>query len=402
MFITPPKDKIQMEALHKDKNLQIVLTVTLMAIMGVSSIIPALPEMIREFGISASTIGLIFTIFTLPGILFAPLAGIFADRLGRKKILVPSLIIFGIAGTACFFAPDFQSLLLLRFIQGVGASAIGVINLTIIGDLFSGKERIKAMGLNAGVLSMGTAIFPAIGGILAQISWEAPFLLSLTALPLAWLVAFKLDNPEPSANANFKKYIKAALDGMRCKEVLSLFAISLLTFIILYGPIVTYLPLLLNSRFEASPLMIGMVISSASFITALAASQMGRLSHFMSQPLMISLSAFAYGAAMIMLPAAESALWCILPVCMFGLGQGLNMPNSMSMLTAIAPMEQRAIFMSVNGMLLRAGQTIAPILMGLVYSGFSLQAVFYAGAMVAAAILIISAIFLKGYEAEPA
>lgn len=391
-----------MEALHKDKNLQIVLTVTLMAIMGVSSIIPALPEMIREFGISASTIGLIFTIFTLPGILFAPLAGIFADRLGRKKILVPSLIIFGIAGTACFFAPDFQSLLLLRFIQGVGASAIGVINLTIIGDLFSGKERIKAMGLNAGVLSMGTAIFPAIGGILAQISWEAPFLLSLTALPLAWLVAFKLDNPEPSANANFKKYIKAALEGMRSKEVLSLFAISLLTFIILYGPIVTYLPLLLNSRFEASPLMIGMVISSASFITALAASQMGRLSHFMSQPLMISLSAFAYGAAMIMLPAAESALWCILPVCMFGLGQGLNMPNSMSMLTAIAPMEQRAVFMSVNGMLLRAGQTIAPILMGLVYSGFSLQAVFYAGAMVAAAILIISAIFLKGYEAEPA
>ena len=391
-----------MEALYKNKNLQIVFAVTLMAIMGVSSIIPALPDMIREFGISASTIGLIFTIFTLPGIIFAPLAGIFADRLGRKKILVPSLVIFGIAGTACFFTKDFHSLLLIRFIQGIGAAAIGVINLTIIGDLFSGKDRIKAMGLNAGVLSMGTAIFPAIGGILAQISWEAPFLLSLTALPLAWVVAFKLDNPEPSASDDFKRYMKAALAGMRSKEVLSLFAISLLTFIILYGPIVTYLPLLLNSRFEASPFTIGMVISSASFITALAASQMGRLAHFMSQPLMISLSAFAYGAAMIMLPAAESALWCILPVCMFGLGQGLNMPNSMSMLTAIAPMEQRAVFMSVNGMLLRAGQTIAPILMGLVYSGFSLQAVFYAGAVVAAAILVISTIFLRGFEAETA
>jgi len=389
-----------MEDLYKNKNLQIVFAVTLMAIMGVSSIIPALPEMIREFGISASTIGLIFTIFTLPGIIFAPLAGIFADRLGRKKILVPSLILFGLAGTTCFFTKDFHSLLLIRFIQGIGASAIGVINLTIIGDLFSGKDRIKAMGLNAGVLSMGTAIFPAIGGILAQISWEAPFLLSLVALPLAWVVAFKLDNPEPSSSDNFKRYMKAAFAGMRSKEVLSLFAISLLTFIILYGPIVTYLPLLLNSRFHASPLMIGLVISSASFITALAASQMGRLAYFMSQPLMISLSAFAYGAAMIMLPAAESALWCILPVCMFGLGQGLNMPNSMSMLTAIAPMEQRAVFMSVNGMLLRAGQTIAPILMGLVYSGFSLQAVFYAGAVVAAAILVISTVFLRGFEAE--
>ncbi|WP_319761958.1 MFS transporter [Maridesulfovibrio sp.] len=389
-----------MEPLYKNKNLQIIFSVTLMAIMGVSSIIPALPDMIREFGISASTIGLIFTIFTLPGIIFSPLAGIFADRLGRKKILVPALLIFGIFGTACFFAPDFKSLLILRFIQGVGASAIGVINLTIIGDLFTGNDRIKAMGLNAGVLSMGTAIFPAIGGILAQISWEAPFLLSLSALPLAWLVAFKLDNPEPSGNGNFKKYMKAALQGMRRRDVLSLFAISLLTFIILYGPIITYLPLLLNSRFEASPLMIGIVISSASFITALAASQMGYLARFMSQPMMISLSAFAYAAAMIMLPTADSALWCILPVCMFGLGQGLNMPNSMSMLTAIAPMEHRAIFMSVNGMLLRAGQTIAPILMGLVYSGFSLEAVFYAGAIVAAAIFVVSSFYLRGYEAE--
>ena len=391
-----------MEALHKNKNLQIVFAVTLMAVMGVSSIIPALPEMIREFGISGSTIGLIFTIFTLPGIIFAPLAGIFADRMGRKKILVPALLIFGILGTACFFAPDFHSLLLLRFIQGIGAAAIGVINLTIIGDLFSGRERIKAMGLNAGVLSIGTAVFPALGGILAQISWEAPFLLSITALPLAWLVAFKLESPEPSSDGDFKRYMKAALEGMRSKEVLSLFAISLLTFIILYGPIVTYLPLLLNSRFEASPFMIGVVISSASFITALAASQMGRLAHFMSQPLMISISAIAYAAGMIMLPAADSALWCILPVCMFGLGQGLNMPNSMSMLTAIAPMEQRAIFMSVNGMLLRAGQTIAPILMGLVYSGLNLEAVFYAGAVVAAAIFIISIMFLRGYETETA
>lgn len=389
-----------MKALYKNKNLRIVFAVTLMAIMGVSSIIPALPTMIRALEISPSSVGFIFTIFTLPGVLFAPLAGIFADRMGRKKILVPSLILFGLAGPACFFATDYESLLILRFIQGIGAAAIGVINLTIIGDLFSGKERIKAMGLNAGVLSMGTAIFPAIGGIMAQLSWQTPFLLSITALPLAWVVAFRLDNPEPSSGGDFIKYMKKAVSGMKNKEVLSLFAISLLTFIILYGPIVTYLPILLNSRFQTSPLVIGMVISSASFITALAASQMGRLAHFMSQPLMISISAIAYSIAMIMLPTAQSAIWCILPVCVFGLGQGLNLPNSMSMLTAIAPMEQRAIFMAINGMLLRVGQTIAPILMGLIYSGFELDAVFYAGAFVAILMFVITVVFLKGFDAE--
>lgn len=389
-----------MQALYKDRNLQIVFAVTLMAVLGVSSIIPALPLMIETFGISPSSVGLIFTVFTLPGIFFAPLAGIFADRLGRKKILIPALLLFGLAGPACFFITDFNTLLLLRFIQGIGAAAIGVINLTIIGDLFTGNERIKAMGLNAGVLSIGTALFPAIGGLLAQISWHTPFLLSLTSLPLAWIVAFRLENPEPSSDGEFRKYLTAALEGMKNREVLSLFALSLLTFIILYGPIVTYLPILLNSRFEASPLLIGTVISSASFITAIAASQMGRLAAFISQPSLISIAAIAYAISMIMLPGSDTAVWCIIPVCIFGLGQGLNLPNSMSMLTSIAPMEQRAVFMSVNGMLLRVGQTIAPIMMGLIYSGMGLNAVFYAGAVVAASMFAISVLYLRGFKTE--
>ncbi|OEU69435.1 MAG: MFS transporter [Desulfovibrio sp. S3730MH75] len=388
-----------MKDLYKDKNLRIIFAVTLMAIMGVSSIIPSLPLMIKELEISPSSIGLVFTIFTLPGIFFAPLAGIFADRIGRKKILVPALLLFGIAGVACYFAPDYKWLLGLRLIQGIGAASIGVINLTIIGDLFTGDDRIRAMGLNASVLSIGTAIFPALGGVLAQINWQAPFLLAFVAIPLAWVVTYKLENPEPASNGAFMKYLKEALNGMKNKQVLGLFAIFTLTFIILYGPIITYLPILLNSRFDASPLMIGFVISSASFVTAIAASQMGRLLNIMSQTRMIALSAFAYAAAMVMIPESTSALWCIIPVCFFGLGQGLNLPNSMSMLTAIAPMEQRAIFMAINGMLLRVGQTIAPILMGLIYAGFGLDSVFYAGVIIAAITFVITLATLKGFKA---
>lgn len=366
-----------------------------MAIMGVSSIIPSLPLMIDELGISVSSIGLIFTIFTLPGIIFAPLAGIVADRAGRKKILVPSLVIFGVAGTACFFAPDYKTLLLLRLFQGVGAAAVGVINLTIIGDLFEGKERIEAMGLNASVLSMGTAIFPAVGGILAQIRWDAPFLLSLIALPLAWIVAFRLDNPEPSSDGNFMEYLKAALDGMKNPQVLGLFSITLLTFIILYGPIVTYLPVLMDKSFSSQPITIGIVISSASFVTALSASQMGRMAHVISQKYLIAFSALAYGASMYFLPQMSGPFWCIIPVCLFGLGQGLNLPNTMSLLSSLAPIEHRAAFMSMNGMLLRLGQTIAPIMMGLIYSGLGINAVFYSGIVFSAGILVVSVRTLK-------
>jgi MFS family permease len=57
--------------------------------------------------ISPQNIGLLITVFTFPTVILSPIIGVMADRFGRKKILVPSLILFGLAGTACAFARDF-------------------------------------------------------------------------------------------------------------------------------------------------------------------------------------------------------------------------------------------------------------------------------------------------------
>ena len=60
--------------------------------------------------------------FTLPGALFTPVMGVLGDRVGRKKVLVPSLVLFGLAGAACGLARDFETLVALRFLQGAGSS----------------------------------------------------------------------------------------------------------------------------------------------------------------------------------------------------------------------------------------------------------------------------------------
>jgi MFS family permease len=93
---------------YKDHNLHIVWGVTLMAVPGTSSITPAFPTIVRELGVSSGQVGLLITVFTLPGILMTPLLGVLSDRYGRKKILVPALLLFGIAGGACAFARDFK------------------------------------------------------------------------------------------------------------------------------------------------------------------------------------------------------------------------------------------------------------------------------------------------------
>ena len=66
--------------------------------------------------------------YSAPGIIFIPVMGILADRYGKKKVLLPSMLLFAFGGTACAIAQDTETLLLFRFLQGIGACALATIN----------------------------------------------------------------------------------------------------------------------------------------------------------------------------------------------------------------------------------------------------------------------------------
>lgn len=384
--------------IYLDKNLQLVFGVTLMAILGVSSIIPALPDIMNGMDISPAKIGLLISVFTLPGVLVSPLVGILADRVGRKVILVPSLLTFGLFGFACFFAQTYDQLLVLRFFQGLGAGPLGVVYGTIIGDLYKGPERGQAMGYNASVLSMGTAVFPAIGGVLAMVGWNWPFVLPLLAIPLGLMISKFLDSPEPKQDGSLGKYFRDAFRLMRTKEALGLFATTLMTFTILYGPIVTYLPILLDKKFSASPAVIGFVFLVSSGFTGLASFQLGNLASRFGQRALLMAAAVLYAVSMLLLPHAP-VIWLVVPSVMcFGLAQGLNIPTLMTMLTTIAPMEQRGAFMAANGLLLRLAQTVAPLLMGGVYHLYGMNAVFMGGMVCALCMLLMTYLTITNLE----
>jgi MFS family permease len=171
--------------LWRDRNLHIVFGVTLMSVLGVASVAPVLPRLAVVFGVSPQRAGLLITSFTFPGVLLTPVAGVLADRFGRRRIMVPALWLFALAGIACAAADSFVQLLVLRALQGVGAAALGALNMVLLGDLYEGRRRAAAMGLNMSVLSVGTALYPALGGLLAELGWRWPFLLAAAAAPVA-------------------------------------------------------------------------------------------------------------------------------------------------------------------------------------------------------------------------
>ncbi len=378
-----------------DTNLQVVFAVTLMAVLGVSSITPVLPTVATVFDRTPQSVAWVIAIFTLPGVLFTPLAGILGDRIGRKAVLIPCLILFAVAGTACGFVRSFEGLLVLRFLQGTGATALGAINVTLIGDLFSKQQRAAAMGYNAAVLSVGTSIYPAVGGGLALIAWYYPFFLPVVAVPVALAVIFALDNPEPEVKGSLKEYLSVTLRSVWQPQVLLLFSVSVLTFILIYGPFLTYLPFLLERSFGASPAVIGLVVAATSVSTAVASFWLGALSRRFGTRWLVVFAFLLYAVSLAGMPLAPSIAWLSIPIVIFGAANGLNIPSFLTILTNFAPLEHRAAFMSLNGMVLRLGQTLGPVLAGVVVVIVGIEGSFYAGAALALIVFGVLAVWLR-------
>jgi MFS family permease len=373
----------------KDKRLHIIFSITLIAVMGVASLTPALPKMAEALQLSKTQAALLISAFTFPGIFLAPIAGVLADRWGRKKVLIPSLFIFAVAGFSIFYVHDFFLILVLRVIQGIGAAPLGSLNTTLVGDFFKGKERPAAMGLNASVLSLSTATYPLIGGLLASFAWYFPFVLPLLAIPVGLFVIVGLKEPQFVKAADFKQYLKAISVSITRKEVIGIFLLGIITFVILYGAFLTYIPFLLNDSFGLTSSKIGILLSISSLTTAAIASQMGKLTLKYGSLNLLKMAFVLYMVVMLLIPSIGSIYLFVIPILIFGTAQALNIPSLQTALANLAPDDQRGAFMSLNGMMLRLGQTVGPLIIGLGFSIGGLKGAYYLGALVALLGLVV-------------
>jgi ACDE family multidrug resistance protein len=370
-------------SLYKDRNLQLILGITLTAVLGVSSISPAFPSIVKALNISETEVGVLITAFTIPGVILTPFIGVLADRVGRKWVVVPSLFLFGVAGTACALVKDFNVLIILRVVQGIGAASLATISLALIGDLFKGERVAAAVGLNASVLNTGVAFYPLIGGALATLGWNYPFLLTLLAIPVALAILIWLDNPEPKSQESLRQYLGSIWRYIMDIRVASSFIAGVILFLIVYGSYQTYLSLYLNDAFGASSFLIGVILFTMAITSALVSSQLGKIHKVISVSSLVTLGFLLEAISLGLIPLWPRVELILVSTLIGGLAMGISLPSLMTYLTGVAPAEYRAGVLSVNAMMLRVGQTLGPLLFGLAYIYGSFDGVFFWGAALA-------------------
>ncbi|MBD2775814.1 MFS transporter [Iningainema tapete] len=378
--------------IFRDKNFLIVNFVTLIGILGGTLYNPALPTIQEFFKVTEAEASWISTLFQVPGAIITPIFGILADILGRKQVLIPSLLVFALGAGLSGFSSIFTTHLGGRFLQGIGAASLEPLQLTVIGDLYRGRTLGMAMAVNAGIIGMSGAIFPLVGGILGEFNWRYTFLLGLLAIPLTFVVLVGLRLPRRAPNTEkfqLKSYLQTTWSSINNRHVLGLL-FAVMSLFLLQTLCLTYIPFLAANKFRTTDAVNGLLLTSMSIALALFAAQLGRLTEKISEIKLIKLSFILFAVALLLLPLMPNFWLLFIPLFLLGAAQGIALPSSQALLAGLSVQESRAGFMAVNTSIMSWGQTLGPFLGSLAIFAWGIQAVFFASSVIA---LISFAIF---------
>ncbi len=201
----------------KRAQLGTVFLIVFIDLIGFGIVIPILPLYAEEFGPSPLVFGLLMASFSAMQFLFAPILGRLSDRVGRRPVLLVSLVGSAVGYLIFGFAGSLAMLFASRIIDGISGGNISTAQ-AVIADITSPEDRAKGMGMIGAAFGLGFILGPAIGGILVQIAPWLPgvtaAVASMTAFFMVWVFLPETVNPEARATArshplNFKSLSNA-------------------------------------------------------------------------------------------------------------------------------------------------------------------------------------------------
>ncbi|GIO34623.1 MULTISPECIES: MFS transporter [Paenibacillus] len=348
-------------------------TIPIVLVFGNSMLVPGLPQMQKELGISKFQSSLIISIFSLAAGLFIPLIGYLSDRFGRKVVIIPALIIYGAAGILAGFGAIWDSytvIIVARAIQGFAAAGTAPIAMALVGDLYEGGTESKALGLIEASNGAGKVLSPIIGSLLMLIVWYASFFAFPVFCALSLVaVIFLIKERKRSQKQELKQYLGKIKDIFKKKGrwlVTSFFAGSLGLFI-LFG-VLFYLSNILEDKpyhidgvlkglILAIPLL-GMVITS--YTTGSVIKKKGLLIRLLMN---IGLLAMTVSLAATLFFLKNIYVFIGL-LTISSIGTGLLLPCLNTIITGAVEKSERGMITSLYNSLRFLGVAIGPPLFG--------------------------------------
>ncbi|WP_374712915.1 MFS transporter [Symbiobacterium terraclitae] len=350
-------------------------TVPLIMVLGNSMLIPVLPDMGRVMNISKATTGLAVTAFSLSAGVAIAVAGFLADRYGRKLVVVPSLVLYGLGGIVSGLAGwrlgagGFTMVMVGRVIQGIGAAGTAPVAMAFVGDLFRGGSRVTALGIFEASNGLGKVISPILGALIGQVFvwWAVFFAYALLAIPFALGVWFLTREPRRQKAPPAREYFRQVIGIFRQKGVplVACFWAGTVALFVLFGVLFFLSEHLENAHgIDGVPKGVRIMwpvlaMSVVSFSSGLyLQNHKGLLKPAVIAGLIMAIG----GTLLIAFIRVDGAFYTGLVIA--GLGTGLQLPGLNNLITSSARSEQRAMITSIYGAVRFIGVAFGPPIYG--------------------------------------
>lgn len=350
--------------------------VPLIMVLGNSMLIPVLPDIKNALNLTSVQVSLLITLFSVPAGIIIPLAGFLSDRYGRKLVIIPSLILYGLGGVvaalASIFLKDaaFSGILAGRVLQGIGAAGTAPIAMALCADLFSGKQRSQSLGTIESSNGLGKVISPILGSAVGLITWYAAFIFfPIIVIPTVIGMWLLVKEPENKRNKQqLKTYLNNFTKVFKKKKglLLSSYLAGSIALMVLFG-VLFYLSEFLEQEYGLDGIKKGLVLaipvlfmSTTSFITGFIIK--GKKS--LMKTLVVS-GLVIMTAALIFLPLSKNVILYFIAISVVGIGTGMVLPCLNTLITSAASIDERGLVTSLYGSVRFFGVAFGPPLYGL-------------------------------------
>lgn len=348
-----------------------IASIPLVMTLGNSMLIPVLPAIEKELNISALQVSMIITVYSVVAIICIPIAGYMSDRYGRKKIIIPSLIIAGIGGLISGFASwqvndPYGIIIFGRLLQGLGAAGASPIVLPLVGDLFKQESEVsEGLGVIETSNTFGKVLSPILGALLASWVWFMPFFAfpvfcTISIFLMIFLVKTPSKTGAPLAFKDFLHSIKRIFNN-EGRWLYAIFLIGCICMFVIFG-VLFYLSTMLEEQHGIDGVKKGIVLAIplaalclSSYVTGKGIGEEKLKMKWMTviglALLTISVFSISFSKDIYVLLTALFAS---------GIGIGIALPSLDALVTEGIAKEQRGTITSIYSSMRFAGVALGP------------------------------------------
>ena len=182
-------DRIKQKYLKKAGLVALITVIGMAPPLSTDMYLPSLPKMAEYFHAAPVLVNMTMVVFFISMAAGMLVFGPLSDRNGRKKILIVSLVFYMVSSFCCAITVSVYFMILMRFVQGLGAGGMVSLSLAIIKDCFKGPARATALAVVQSMSVIAPIAAPVIGALIIQVStWRMVFVV-LAAISAICIVA---------------------------------------------------------------------------------------------------------------------------------------------------------------------------------------------------------------------